>query len=191
MGKFNDYDDDDFRNRKYVNNPPLFYLKAVYNAATDMYDIRPFIWIDTGDRNKQDFVESPVKERHIVQYRREYKEFQDESELPRESYTRDEMMRVPDYRDRYEYNQRIVGLLPSHPDYLRIISDFSVKLRPTDLYALRRLDGIDTPMSQSEPVATDVGADKNDAILVVLRELVGQVRDLGSRVATIENKQKE
>lgn len=191
MGKFNDYDDDDFRNRKYVNNPPLFYLKAVYNAATDMYDIRPFIWIDTGDRNKQDFVESPVKERHIVQYRREYKEFQDESTLPRESYTRDEMMCVPDYRDRYEYNQRIVGLLPSHPDYLRIISDFSVKLRPTDLYALRRLDGIDTPMSQSEPVATDVGADKNDAILVVLRELVGQVRDLGSRVATIENKQKE
>ena len=191
MGKFNDYDDDDFRNRKYVNNPPLFYLKAVYNAATDMYDIRPFIWIDTGDRNKQDFVESPVKERHIVQYRREYQDFQNESTLPRESYTREEMMCVPDYRDRYEYNQRIVGLLPSHPDYLRIISDFSVKLRPTDLYALRRLDGIDAPAPQSEPVATDGGADKNDAILVVLRELVGQVRDLGSRVATIENKQKE
>lgn len=194
MNKPNNYDDDDLRNRRYIDLRPDFYLKAVYDPASDQYNIRPFIYVNTGDGQRSDFVECPVKERHIVQYREEYERFQAESALPRSVYTRDELMRLPDYADKYEYNRRTVGLMPDNPEYQRTISDFSIKLRQTDLYALRRLDGVESVSPRAEPAPAAVkqeSVNTNDAILVVLRDLVGQMRDLNTRVATIENKQKE
>ncbi len=195
MGKFNDFDDDDFRNRKYINQHPQFYLKAVYVPERDIYVLRPFIYVNTGEDSRPDFIESPVKERHVIQYKREWQDFLAKTKMPRKEYTREEMMSVSDYRDKYEYNVSIVKIPKDNPDYQRIVSDFSIKLRPDALFALRRLDGVEEPEPENTPSSVEKqepqSDDKLGAILTVLRSLVGQVGDLAERVQTIENKQKE
>lgn len=193
MGKYNDLDDDDFRNRKYINQHPQFYLKAVYVPERDIYVLRPFIYVNAGERGSPDFVESPVKERHMIQYKTEWQDFLAKTKMPRKEYTREEMMCVSDYRDKYENNVSIVKIPEDNPDYQRIISDFSIKLRPDALFALRRLDGVEEPENIPSSVEKQESQsdDKMDAVLTVLRSLVGQVGNLAERVQTIENKQKE
>ena len=192
--KNNNYDDDDLRNRRYVDLKPIFYTKAVYNPDTDLYDLRPFIYVNTGDGTRADFIECPVKEKHRVQYKDRWERFVASSQMPRTQYSRDEMMNLQAFRIKYEYNKELVALPPDNPEYNKIISNFSLRLMPEDLFVLRQLDGAtpDAPHQRSQdvnPTPTPAPQDKMDAVLVLLKDLTQQVGTLKQRVEEIENKQ--
>ena len=62
--------------------------------------------------------------------------------LNRTEFSRAEMMHVQNFRDKIEYNKSLILLPPEHPEYMTLISDFSLRLNPEDVAKLNAIDGV-------------------------------------------------
>lgn len=175
----NDYfDPDDIRVRAGIDMHPQFYWRSIYDADNDRYNILPFMRINNSDDAKADWMDVQVSQKHEIQYRREYEAFKEKQKLKRFIFTRDEMMRIQQFRDKIEYYKDRIRLPESHPQYWPLISDFSIRLNPEDIVKLRSIDGIE---EEEKPSRT-----KDDKILDVLSVIADKLDSLEKRVTQIE-----
>lgn len=175
------FDSDDIRVRGDIDMHPQFYWRVVYNHAKDNFIIYPFMRINNSDSGRADWMEVQVTTAHEIRYRKAWEEFIAHNKLNRYEYTREEMMQVVPFRDKLEYNRKIILLPETHPEYWALVSDFSLRLNGADIDKLNSLDGIETPKPEPKK-------DKDDVILDAIKVLADQIKTLNNRVTEIENK---
>ncbi|MBQ1996975.1 MAG: hypothetical protein II238_00840 [Alphaproteobacteria bacterium] len=176
-------DSDDIRVRGGIDLHPIFYWRAMYDTDKDVFQILPFMRINNSDTGRADWMDVQVSEKHKIQYRKKWEEFIEKHKLHRFEFTRDEMMHIQQFRDKVEIFQNKILLPQDHPEYWKMISDFSIKLNPEDVIKLNSLDGI------TEPVIEKATKGKDDKILDALSMIADKLDSLDRRVTDIENKQ--
>ena len=179
--KENDYfDPDDIRVRGGIDMHPQFYWRSVYNADKDRYNILPFMRINNSDDAKADWMDVQVTMNHQMRYSKLWKAFKEKQPLQRFVFTRDEMMLIQNFRDKIEYYKDKIRLPETHPQYWPLLSDFSIRLNPEDIYKLNSLDGI------AQPEANKPSSSKDDKILNALSVIADKLDSLEKRVTQIE-----
>ena len=177
------YDADDIRRRGSVDQHPQFYWRAIYQPEKDNYLLLPFMHINNSDTGRADYMEVQVLQNHIVRYHDDYKEFMKRQALNRTEFSRAEMMHVQNFRDKIEYNKTLILLPPEHPDYMSLISDFSLRLNPEDIAKLNAIDGV-----QVEEEAKPEAKDKNERIMDLLGLVADKLDRMEERLSVLENK---
>ena len=179
--KENDYfDPDDIRVRGGIDMHPQFYWRSVYDADKDMFNILPFMRINNSDDAKADWMDVQVTQKHKIRYKKICDAFIEKQNLHRKEYTRVEMMGIQQFREKIEFYQTRILLPEEHPQYWPLVSDFSIRLNPEDIYKLNSLDGVVQP----EPNKTSKS--KDDKILDVLSVIADKLDSLEKRVTQIE-----
>lgn len=178
------FDSDDIRVRGGIDMHPQFYWRSVYNADKDNFKILPFMRINNSDSGRADWMDVQVTQIHQIRYKKQWEEFIEKQALHRQEFTRDEMMRIQQFRDRIEYFQDQIRLPKTHPEYWPLVSDFSIRLNPEDIMKLNSLDGIEQPETEHKPSKT-----KDDKILDALSMIANKLDNLDKRVTEIENNQ--
>lgn len=177
------YDADDIRRRKNVDQHPQFYWRAIYQADKDNYVILPYMHINNSDSGRPDYMEVLVLQNHIVRYHDEYLDFVKKQALSRTEYTRAEMMHVQNFRDKIEYNKGLILLPPEHPDYMTLISDFSLRLNPEDIAKLNAIDGV-VAEEETKPEKKD----RNERLLDVMNMIADKLDRMDERITALESK---
>lgn len=176
------YDSDDIRVRGNIDLHPQFYWRCIYQKNKDNFKILPFMKINNTDSGRADWMEVAVTQNHKIRYKELWKEFLRTQPLNRTEYSREEMMRVQNFRDKIEYNQSIIRLDSDHPEYWALVSDFSIRLNAEDIMKLNAIDGIEPVVEEKKPETT------NDKILSALNVIAGSLDKLSARVDALENK---
>ncbi len=177
----NFYDPDDIRRRGSIDQHPQFYWRAFYQEDKNNYVLYPFMHINNSDTGRSDYMEIQVLQNHIVRYHDEYKEFIKKQALNRTEFSRAEMMHVQNFRDKIEYNKSLILLPPEHPEYTKLISDFSIRLNPEDIAKLNALDGTEPEIPESQP------KDKNERIIDLLSMVADKLDRFEERISALEN----
>ena len=186
--KESDYlDPDDIRMRGSVNLHPSFYWRCIYNAETDKYDIIPFMRINNGDGGHSDWMDVAVSQKHTMRYADVWEKFRAAQDPKRTTFTREEMLHIQPFRDRYEYHKSICLLPTTTKDYQRLVSDFSVRLNPEDIAALNRIDGVEQEMDTPQEDKPDTRS-QSQKILDVLGIVADKLEALDTRITQLENK---
>ena len=182
----NFFDPDDIRNRRSIDMHPMFYWRVVYNRANDNYECMPFMRINNTDSGRADWMDVAVTENHIIRYRDGFSEFMRAQPLNRRIFTREEMMHVQPFREKIEYNKTIILLTPDNPEYIPLISDFSIRLNPENVHTLNALDG--EPHDDTAPVVdkTD-NRTQNEKILALLSMVADKMDAMDARISNLEH----
>ena len=184
----NFFDPDDIRNRRGIDLHPIFYWRVVYNRDNDNYDVIPFMRINNTDTGRADWMDVAVTENHIMRYRPEYSEFMRVQPLSKRVFTREEMMHVQTFREKIEYNKTIIRLAPDHPEYIPLISDFSIRLNPENVHTLNALDGTE-PQEDIPPVVNKSdNRTQNEKILALLSMVADKMDAMDARISNLEQK---
>ena len=183
MKEDNFYDADDIRRRGSVDQHPQFYWRAIYQADKDNYIILPFMHINNSDTGRADNMEVQVLQNHIVRYHKDYQDFIKRQALNRSEFSRAEMMHVQNFRDKIEYNKSLILLPPEHPEYISLISDFSLRLNPEDIAKLNAIDGV-----QVEEEVKPEAKDKNERLLDILSMVADKLDRMEERLSALEDK---
>lgn len=178
----NFYDSDDIRRRNNIDQHPQFYWRAIYQADKDNYQILPYMHINNSDTGRADYMEVLVLQNHIVRYNQLYKDFMKKQPLHRIEYSRDEMMLIQNFRDKIEYYKDLINLPPEHPDYMSLISDFSIRLNPEDITKLNAIDGIEPVKEEPEPKS------KDEKLLDVMNMIADKIDRMEERISVLESK---
>lgn len=181
----NFFDPDDIRNRRSIDMHPMFYWRVVYNREHDNYECIPFMRINNTDSGRADWMDVAVMENHVIRYRPEYSEFMRTQALKRRIFTREEMMHIQPFREKIEYNKTIILLTPDNPEYIPLISDFSIRLNPENIHTLNALDGTEEPVA---PVIdkTDTRT-QNEKILALLSMVADKMDAMDARISDLEH----
>lgn len=177
------YDPDDIRRRGSIDQHPQFYWRAIYQAEKDNYQILPYMHINNSDTGRADYMEVLVLQNHIVRYNNEYKDFMKKQALNRTEFSRAEMMHVQNFRDKIEYNKSLILLPPEHPEYMTLISDFSLRLNPEDVAKLNAIDGVQVE-EEEKPEAKD----RNERMLDVMNMIADKLDRMEERISALESK---
>ena len=176
------YDADDIRRRNSIDQHPQFYWRAIYQPDKDVYILLPFMHINNSDTGRADWMEIQVLQNHIVRYHDEYKDFMKKQALNRTEYTRAEMMHIQNFRDKVAYNKSLILLPPEHPDYTKLIHDFSLRLNPEDVAKLNAIDGLEPVEEKPEP------KDRNERLIDVLNMVADKLDRFEERISALENR---
>lgn len=185
--KSNFFDPDDIRNRRAMDQHPMFYWRMNYNREKDNYEISPFMRINNTDNGNADWMDVAVTENHIIRYRNEYAQFKRAQPLNRTVYTREEMMHIQPFREKIEYYKGLIVIPPDNPEYIPMISDFSMRLNPENIHTLNKLDGGEEPLNEPAPAAQPERTQAQQ-ILYVLGKVADKLDALDARVSDLENK---
>ena len=184
--KESDYlDADDIRMRGTVNLHPTFYWRCIYNDQTDQYDIRPFMRINNGDGSRADWMDVAVTQKHTMRYADVWRKFRNAQDPKRTTFTREEMLHVQPFRDRYEYHKSICLLPPTDPDYQMLVSDFSVRLNPEDITVLNRICTGEEQLEVPQVDAPDTRS-QGQKILEILGKVADTLDSLDARITQLE-----
>lgn len=175
------YDSDDIRIRGETDLHPQFYWRAIYQNEKDNYILLPFMLINNSDTGRADWMDVEITMAHQVRYAKAWKEFEKEQPLPRKEYSREEMMRIQNFRDRIEHNKKMIRLPESHPEYWPLISDFSLKLNLEDIEKLNAIDGVVIEKEEEKPEVS-----KEDKILSALSMFAEKLDSVVKRVDALE-----
>ena len=184
--KNNFFDPDDIRNRRTVNQHPVFYWRVNYNREKDNYEISPFMRINnTDDGGVADWMDVAVTDKHVIHYRNDFARFKQAQPLNRTEYTREELMHIQPFREKIEYYKALTALPPDNPEYWPLISDFSLRLNPENIHTLNQLDGAEeelAPEKADTPERTQA-----QQILYVLGKVADKLDALDARVSDLEH----
>lgn len=184
--KESDYlDPDDIRMRDSVNLHPTFYWRCMYNSDADKYDIVPFMRINNGDGSHADWMDVAVTQKHTMRYAGAWQKFRNAQDPKRTTFTREEMLHVQPFRDRYEYHKSICLLPPTAKDYQALVSDFSVRLNPEDISTLNRIDGVEQEMDAPQESTLDTRS-QSQKILDILGKVADTLDNLDARITQLE-----
>lgn len=184
--KDTDYlDADDLRIRDRIDLHPVFYWRCIYNPANNNYDLLPFMRINNGDGSHADWMDVAVTEKHQMRYRDIWQRFRNAQDPKRIVWTKDELLHVAPFRDKYEYHKAMILLKPGDPDYDRLISDFSVRLNAEDIAALNRIDGTERQMDAPAENKPDTRS-QSQKILDVLGIVADKLDGLDARITKLE-----
>lgn len=186
--KESDYlDPDDIRMRGTVNLHPTFYWRCIYDEDSDKYDIVPFMRINNGDGSHADWMDVAVLQKHTLRYPDVWQKFRNAQDPKRTKFTREEMLHVQPFRDRYEYHKGMCLLPPTDKDYQRMVSDFSVRLNAEDIATLNRMCDTENALEAPQPTKPDTRS-QSEKILEILGKVADTLDNLETRISTLENK---
>ena len=71
---------------------------------------------------------------------------------------------------------------PEHPDYTKLIHDFSLRLNPEDVAKLNAIDGVEPVEEKPEP------KDRNERLIDVLNMVADKLDRFEERISALENR---
>lgn len=180
-------DPDDLRLRDRIDLHPVFYWRCIYVPDNNNYELVPFMRINNGDGGHADWMDVAVSEKHMLRYRDAWQKFRNMQDPKRTIWTRAELMHIGPFRDKYEYHKSMILFPPEHPEYERLVSDFSVRFNAEDIAALNRIDGTEMEMDAPADDKQDTRS-QSQKILDVLGIVADKLDGLDARITKLENK---
>lgn len=178
-------DADDLRLRDRIDLHPVFYWRCIYVPDSNNYELIPFMRINNGDGAHADWMDVAVTEKHQMRYRDVWQRFRNAQDPKRTVWTKSELLHIAPFRDKYENHKAMCLLPPEHPEYERLVSDFSVRLNPEDIGALNRIDGTESQMDAPVENKQDTRS-QSQKILDVLGIVADKLEGLDARLTKLE-----